>query len=384
MHRIDSVNPTALIYRSELLPTSETFIDAQAHALRRYQPVFAGLRRIHTGLELDPEETVVLTRGDGFRDKLRRRHFLETGIAPDFLRKLALHHPVLIHAHFAVDAAAALPIQKHLGVPLIVTLHGYDATSTDDAMRATAAGRTYLRRRDELFARASLFLCVSEHIRAQAVAHGFPEAKLRTLRIGVDIDLFAPDPLRSRSRDPIVLFIGRLVEKKGCSHLLRAMRLISGRFPSAKLLIVGDGPLLENLRGEARRTLRNCTFLGPQPASVVRDLMHRASVLAAPSIVAASGDTEGLPIVLCEAQAMALPIAGFEGPGVSEAVINEETALLAHSGDEPALAERIAAILGDPELAARLGEAGRRRAVACFSLARQTALLELVYDELLS
>lgn len=377
------VNPAILIYRSELLPTSETFIDAQAHALRRYKPVFAGLRRIHTALEIDPEETVVLSHGNGPRDKLRRRLFLEAGIAPNFLRKLALQNPALLHAHFAVDAAAALPIQQHLGVPLIVTLHGYDATSTDDALRAAVAGRIYLRRRELLFERAGIFLCVSEHIRAQALAHGFPESKLRTLRIGVDVDLFAPDPLRSRSRDPIILFIGRLVEKKGCSHLLRAMRLIGGRFPSAKLLIVGDGPLLERLRGEARRTLRNCTFLGPQPQCVIRDLMHRASVLAAPSIVAASGDTEGLPIVLCEAQAMGLPIAGFEGPGVSEAVVNEETALLAPSGDEPALAERIASILGDPELAASLAAAGRRRAVACFSLTRQTAQLERIYDEVL-
>lgn len=377
------MNPTALIYRSELLHPSETFIDAQAHALRRYAPVFAGLRRIPTGLEMDPEEVVSLTRSNGLRNRLRRRFFLQTGIAPNFLRQIALHHPALIHAHFALDAAAALPIQKHLGVPLIATLHGYDATSTDDALSDTPAGRVYLRRRDELFDRAKFFICVSEHIRTEAIAHGFPEAKLRTLRIGVDVDLFAPDPMRSPSRDPIVLFVGRLVEKKGCSHLIRAMRLISGRYPTAKLLMVGDGPLLERLRTEARSTVRNCTFLGPQPPSVVRDLMHRAWVLAAPSIVAPTGDSEGLPIVLCEAQAMALPIAAFEGPGINEAVIDGETALLAPSGDEHALAERIAAILADPDLAAELGQAGRRRAVACFSLARQTQLLEQAYDSLL-
>ena len=377
------MNPTALIYRSELLHPSETFIDAQAHALRRYTPVFAGLRRIHTGLEMDPEEVVALTRANGLRNQLRRRFFLQTGIAPNFLRQIALHHPALIHAHFAVDAAAALPIQKHLAVPLIATLHGYDATSTDDGLSETASGRVYLRRRDQLFDRAKFFLCVSEHIRNEAIAHGFPEAKLRTLRIGVDVDLFAPDPMRSRSRDPIVLFVGRLVEKKGVSHLIRAMRLVSGRYPTAKLLIVGDGPLLERLRTEARSTVRNCTFLGPQPPSVVRDLMHRAWVLAAPSIVAPTGDSEGLPIVLCEAQAMALPIASFAGPGINEAVVDGETALLAPSGDEHALAERIAAILADPDLAAGLGQAGRRRAVACFSLARQTELLEQEYDEAL-
>jgi len=377
------LNPTALIYRSELLHPSETFIDAQAHALRRYTPIFAGLRRIHTGLDMDPEEVVSLTRSDSLRDKLHRRLFLNTGIGPNFLRHIAQHHPALIHAHFALDAAAALPIQKQFGLPLIATLHGYDATSTDDALSHTPAGRVFLRRREELFARAKFFICVSEHIRTEAIAHGFPAAKLRTLRIGVDVNLFSPDPMQSRSRDPIVLFVGRLVEKKGVSHLLRAMRLVSGRFPTAKLLLVGDGPLIEHLRTEARSTVRNCTFLGPQPPSVVRDLMRRAWVLAAPSIIAPSGDSEGLPIVLCEAQAIGLPVAAFAGPGINEAVIDGETALLAPSGDEPALAERIAAILADPDLATRLGQAGRKRALACFSLTRQTELLEQAYDEAL-
>jgi glycosyltransferase involved in cell wall biosynthesis len=375
--------PTVLIFRADLLPPSETFIAAQAHALRRHVPVFTGLRRIPTGLELDSEETVTLTHSDSLSDKLRRRFFLHSSPVPQFLRKLARCHPQLLHAHFAVDAAAALPIQKHFGLSFIVTLHGYDATSTDESLHHTPAGRVFLRRRDELFARASLFVCVSEHIRTQALARGFPAAKLRTLPIGVDLDLFAPDPCYSRSRDPIVLFVGRLVEKKGCSHLLRAMSIVAERHPTAKLLIVGDGPLLDPLRAQASATLRHCTFLGPQPPSVVRDLMHRATVLAAPSIVAANGDTEGLPIVLCEAQAMALPIAAFNGPGISEAVVDHETALLSPYADHADLAENICAILADPNLAARLGAAGRRRAQQHFSLATQTALLENTYDEVL-
>lgn len=377
------MNSTVLIFRSDLLPPSETFVAAQAHALQRYTPVFTGLRRIHTGLEMDPEECVTVTRTDTVAERLHRRLFLLTGHAPQFLRRLRRHHPVLLHAHFAVDAAAALPLRKHLGIPLVVTLHGYDATTSDAFLRRTAAGRVFLRRREELRDRASLFLCVSEHIRHEALARGVEPEKLRTLRIGVDLSLFAPDPLYSRSLDPIVLFVGRLVEKKGCSHLLRAMRIVEQRHPAAKLLIVGDGPLLDPLRAQARSTLRGCTFLGAQPPSIVRDLMHRASVIAVPSIIGSNGDTEGLPIVLCEAQAIGLPIAGFEGPGVSEAVISGESALLAPSGDDATLADCISAILTDPDLGARLAAAGRRRAEQHFSLATQTALLESTYDEIL-
>jgi glycosyltransferase involved in cell wall biosynthesis len=377
------MSPTVIIFRADLLPHSETFVAAQAHALRRYTPVFTGLRRVRAGLELDQEECVTITRTNTIADRLHRRIFLHAGHAPKFLRQLRTHHPSLLHAHFAVDAAVALPLARQVKIPLLVTLHGYDVTSTDDALRRTAAGRVYLRRRGALFSAARAFLCVSEHIREQAIARGFPETKLRTHRIGVDLGVFAPDPCSSRPRDPIVLFVGRLVEKKGCRHLLRAMQRVTQRHPAAKLLIVGDGPLLDPLRAQASATLRCCTFLGSQPPAVVRDIMHRASVLAAPSIVAASGDTEGLPIVLCEAQAIGLPIAGFEGPGVSEAVVPCESALLAPSGDDATLADCISAILTDHDLGSRLAAAGRLRAEKYFSLAAQTAQLEAIYDEIL-
>ena len=378
------MNPTVLIYRSDLLPASETFIAAQAHALRRYTPWFAGLRPVPASLLLDPCETTVLTHRDKFPERLRRRFYLQTGFAPDFVRALRLKRPVLLHAHFAIDAAAALTLQSRLNVPLIVTLHGYDATMDDETLRSYAAGRIYLRRKTELRTRARFFVCVSDHIRRQALERGVPDSKLRTIPIGVDLNFFAPDPLRSRDLDPIVLFVGRLVEKKGCAHLIRAMSLIEARHPAAKLLIVGDGPLLDPLRAQAREALHNCTFLGSQPPSVVRDLMYRATLLAVPSIVAANGDTEGLPINLCEAQAIGLPIAGFQGPGVSEAVIDGETALLAPAGDERALAKAISCLLSDKCLTKRLAIAGCRRAQAHFNLETQTARLEDLYTESLS
>lgn len=379
-----SVKPTVLIYRSELLPPSETFVAAQAHALRRYSPRFAGLRRVPAGLPVDPCESALLTRADTLADKLRRRLFLASGIAPNFVRTLERLRPALLHAHFALDGAAALPLQKQLRVPLLITLHGYDATTRDEALRQSIAGRVFLHRRQELRERARFFICVSEHIHQQALERGVPECKIRTLPIGVDLNLFAPDPLRSRSRDPIVLFVGRLVEKKGCEYLIRAMAQLELRHPHAKLLIVGDGPLLDPLRAQARTALHSCTFLGAQPPNVVRDLMHRASLIAAPSIVAANGDTEGLPITLCEAQAIGLPIVAFQGPGVAEAVVENETALLVRSRDERGLAEAISTVLSDDDLAARLAAAGRHRAEALFSLEKQTLRLEDLYTEALS
>jgi glycosyltransferase involved in cell wall biosynthesis len=112
--------------------------------------------------------------------------------------------------------------------------------------------------------------------------------------------------------------------------------------------------------------------------------MYRAALLVVPSIAAANGDTEGLPINLCEAQAIGLPVAGFHGPGVSEAVLDGETALLTPAGDERALADAISCLLSDNCLTKRLTAAGRQRAEAHFDLATQTAHLEDLYTEALS
>ena len=368
-----------LFFRTELLPPSETFIAAQAAALRRHEPWFAGLKRIPSGLTLDESRVISLTEAKSLRDKIARRTYLRTGFAPGFLRQVGSIRPDLIHAHFATDACAALTLQRRLQIPLVVTLHGYDVTSGDAALRKSPLGRAYLRRRHELWRKASAFLCVSEWIGHNALKRGFPSEKLRVLPIGIDVESFRPPG--SRPKEPLILFVGRLVEKKGCVHLLRAMRMVEARMPEARLVIVGDGPLRADLEAEARASLCRCEFIGAASPECVRDWMRRASLVAVPSIVAANGDSEGLCLVVCEAQAMGLPVVGFRGPGIE--VVDGETGLLVPQRDEDALAHALLALLQNEPLAARMGAAGRRRVERLFNLRRQTALLEEQYDEVL-
>ncbi|MGC2160387.1 MAG: glycosyltransferase [Silvibacterium sp.] len=374
-----------LLFRSELLPVSETFIAGQAAALMRYEPWFAGLKRVPGGLALDEARVIAVGQKNSLREKLARRIYLQTGYAPEFLRRIAAARPELVHAHFATDACAALAIEERLRVPMMVTLHGYDVTSEDDALRASSAGRAYLQRRESLWERARVFVCVSEWIRRKALERGFPEEKLWVHPIGIDVDGFCPDAARapgdSRVKEPLVLFVGRLVEKKGCAYLLRAMRAVEARLPETRLVVVGDGPLRGALEAEAHATLRCCEFVGAQPADAVKQWMWRAAVVAVPSVVAANGDAEGLCLVVCEAQAMEVPVVGFRGPGIE--VVDGETGLLVAERDEVALAEAILTLLKDEALAARMGAAGRVRVERLFNLRRQTALLEEKYDAVL-
>jgi glycosyltransferase involved in cell wall biosynthesis len=377
-----------LFFRSELLPLSETFIAGQAASLTRYEPWFAGLKRVPDGLTLDEARVIAAGGKNSLEEKIARRIYLRTGFAPEFLRRIERAGPELIHAHFATDACAALAIEDKLRVPLVVTLYGYDVTSDATALRRLDVGRAYLRAREELWERAQVFVCISGFIRRKALERGFPEEKLWVHPIGVDVDFFRPDAARVQGglhvREPLVLFVGRLVEKKGVAHLLRAMRVVEGQVPEARLAVIGDGPLHAALEAEARETLRRCEFLGAMSAAGVHAWMQKASVVAAPSVVAENGDAEGLCMVAVEAQAMGVPVVSFAGPGISESVAHGETGLLAPQRDEEALAEALVTLLLDDALAARMGAAGRARVERLFNVKRQAAVMDAKYDEVLA
>jgi glycosyltransferase involved in cell wall biosynthesis len=371
---------TVLIYRQALLPISETFIEAQAGALRSFQPKFAGLLPAARSLRL-ADDTTLLSRSRSLISHGRTAWYKSAGIAPRFHQKIRLMKPSLIHAHFAPDGAAALPLADALGVPLIVTLHGYDVTERDQYMRKTLAGKLYLRRRSWLWERASLFICVSEFIRDQALRAGFPKDKLRVHYIGINRDVFRPSEAPA---EKVVLFVGRLVTKKGCIHLLRAMRGVQESEPSAKLVILGDGPLRESLQKSAQELQLNCEFLGGQPSSTVLQWIHRASLLCIPSVTAPDGGAEGLGMVILEAQASGRPVVGFRNGGIPEAVKEEATGLLADCGDEEGLGRNILRYLQDKAFWQSSSERGIAWTAERFDLDRQTRELEGIYEQCLA
>ncbi len=366
------MTPRALLYRSDLLPPSETFIAAQTAALRRYQPVFIGLRRSRPSLPLP--SAPVLPGGPG-----ARHLFQQTGFAPGLAQAARAQNASLIHAHFALDATEALPLARALGLPLLVTLHGYDIMCSDEAHRRTRRGRLYLARRQQLWSQTAMFLCVSNAIRARALERGFPAHKLRVLPTGVDTQALVPAP--ELTRQPLILFVGRLVEKKGCRLLLQAMIQVQQTLPGARLLFAGDGAERSELEAFATEHVRGTRFLGAQTPEQVRALMRSARCVAAPSITAANGDSEGLPTVLCEAFALGLPVASTYHSGIPELIRHREHGLLSPERDVQALAQHLIELCTDDALAQRLRSAGRARVEQSFDLTRQTRLLEAIYDE---
>lgn len=360
-----------------------TFIRTQAEALGRFCPYYISPLRLKNGLPLPNERVTVMRRGDGAWSRFAVLPFKAWGIAPLYVRRLKALRPALLHAHFGPAALRALPLSRALNIPMIVTFQGYDATVYDDFARVSDhySHRVYVRKRKMLESGVSLIIAVSNFIRQELLRQGFATNKIITHYVGVDTRLFSPDP--DIPRENIVLFAGRLAEKKGCEYLIRAMAKVESRSTDAELIIIGDGPLRADLERLAAQYLRRYRFLGFQPPEVVQQWMNRARVFGAPSLRAQCGDAEGYPNAFAEAQAMALPVVSFSADGVREAVNHGVTGFLAPEKDSEALAEYLYLLLSQADLCGRMGKAARQYVCDHFNLHVQTRKLEDVYSRVL-
>ncbi len=373
--------PGVAIYRHNLLPWSETFIVTQAEALTRYAPHYVGCTA-EPGIEL-PAQRVTLVDQGSWRGSLAALVFLTTGRSLRAERAIAARRSALVHAHFDVGGIAALPLAARAGIPLVVTCHGFDVTVDDAAREPNRVRRAVLaRRRRSLHARTALFVAVSEHLRDAMVARGYPEERTVVHYIGTRYDPADPEPLEARRS--AVLFVGRLVEKKGAADLLRAMVQVHSLHPDTELTVCGDGPLRADLQALAAEVRVPARFIGRQPAEVVSGLMSTHRVLCVPTVRASNHDEDGLPAVFVEAQAAGLPVVAYSRGGNAEVIRDGESGLLAPPGDVGALARAISALLADEALWRKIQLAGRRNVAGRFNLTSQTAKLEAFYDEMVA
>ncbi len=375
------MKPIVAVYRDHLIYPSETFVLGQAEALKRFVPYYVGSRRVR-GLSVPTARTVVANEGS-LSGRVHEISYKLWGLAPAFVKRVRRLKPVLIHAHYGPEGVRALPLARALQIPLLVTFHGFDATTKDEyAKRSFYGHRVYVRRREKLKHEAQLFIAVSQFIQDKLLEQGFPPEKILVHYVGVDTRAFRADP--TQARGPVVLFVGRLVENKGCEFLIRAMSRVQSLAPEAELVVIGDGPLRPSLELLAGKTLRRWRFLGVRPQKEVRSWMNCARVFSVPSVTSVSGASEGFGIVFAEAQAMGLPVASFATGGIPEVVSHGETGLLAAERDWEGLARHISSLLSNDSLWRRLSAAGQARVRDLFDLRRQTGALEEIYDRVLS
>lgn len=188
-----------------------------------------------------------------------------------------------------------------------------------------------------------------------------------------------PSSPPTRRDGATVLFVGRLVERKGVRHLIEAMQLLSGS--RARLVVVGEGPERPELEALAQRlqVTDRVVFRGKVSDAALREAYAGADAFVLPAVLDARGDTEGLGVVLLEAMQHSVPVIASRTGGIVDIVEDEASGLLVPPGDAPALAAALDRVLGDPALARRLGERGRERLAERFSWEAIVARYEAVY-----
>jgi len=189
----------------------------------------------------------------------------------------------------------------------------------------------------------------------EAVMLGADANRTSVIPMGVDFeDRFSLEPRVERVAGRI-LFVGRLVEKKGLKYLIHALPSIRQRVPSAHLVVVGGGPELSVLTELVYALgLQDCVqFRGALPQDALPEFYRRASVFVAPFVDAISGDREGLGLVSIEAIACGCPVVVGDVPVVADIFLDNEMDMRAIPGSSESLAQKVGDVLVAPELAIR-------------------------------
>jgi phosphatidylinositol alpha-1,6-mannosyltransferase len=256
----------------------------------------------------------------------------------------------------------AAGLRRDAGVRRVVALtHGHEI-----GWAALPGARQALRRIGR-GADVVTYLTEYQRVRLDRALHGL--TALERLAPGVDVDAFHPgaDGTEIRARHglsdrPVVVCVSRLVPRKGQDMLIRALPEIRRRVPGAALLLGSGGPYRSRLERLTRDlgVERDVVFTGSVPWSSLPSLFAAGDVYAMPCRTRAAGlDVEGLGIVYLEASATGLPVVAGDSGGAPDAVIEGETGYVVGGRDVPAIARRVADLLGDPDRAKAMGAAGR-------------------------
>jgi colanic acid/amylovoran biosynthesis glycosyltransferase len=281
-----------------------------------------------------------------------------------------------LHAHFGTNqATVALLAARLTGLHFSWTAHARDLFLSFGGIAADREMR-------RIKVREARFVAAVSQYNRTLLTELAPErgADIHCIYNGIDLARIQPAGAAPAGE---ILAVGRLVEKKGFADLIAACAHLAAAGAAFHCHIIGEGPLEAALRAsiQAHGLEDRVRLLGPMTQPEVFAAMQRASMVVLPCVVADDGDRDGLPTVLIEAMAHALPVVSCPVTGVPEIVEDGITGLLGPSRDAAALAAMIGLLIADPASAAAMGRAGRRRAERLFDLSRNVERLAVLFDK---
>jgi glycosyltransferase involved in cell wall biosynthesis len=282
------------------------------------------------------------------------------------------HRVDVILAEFGCTGAEIAPHAEKLGLPLIVHFHGHDAhrTATVEPLRT---------KYQAMFQSAFRIISVSRYMTDALVALGCPLEKILTNPYGPRDLFFEVKP----DYRPTLLSLGRFTDIKANYLTLMAFKHVLETCPEAKLVMVGDGELLECCKTLAQvwGIADRVTFTGAIPHAEILPLFAQACCFVQHSVTPSYGDAEGTPVVILEAQAAGLPVISTRHAGITDAVIHGETGFLVKERDVDGMAQHLLQLVRDPELCRRMGESARKHILRDYAMERHIRCIQGLVDE---
>jgi len=285
---------------------------------------------------------------------------LAPALVPEALRMAARFKPDVLHAnglHFQTSIAAAVCHQRR-GIPMVTTAHIGNSELLKLPLRLAtrmyehSISKYILNGSDRVIAVAP---SVADHMRTLKV----PSTDIEVILNGVDHGRFAFEGARPRSdNDPIVIFVGRLIQNKGPQVFLEAVSLLKTQGVRFRAVFLGEGPMRKELEARVAQEKLSDMVEFAGPVDDVAPWLGRASVLVRPSF------TEGLPLTVLEAMASKVTVIASDIPGNNDLIRDGQNGLLFPAGNSGELAGRLSLALGDPLLGRRLARAARESSYA--------------------
>jgi glycosyltransferase involved in cell wall biosynthesis len=274
------------------------------------------------------------------------------------LERLGVEH---VHAHWATfPALAAWTVRRLTGIPYSITPHAHDIFIDQAGLGRLVDG-------------AAFVVAISEYNRAFLRRFGSGRTPVPVVRYGIDVDRYAFRPRRPPASGPVrALCVASFSEYKGHRYLLEALALGGDALARVELDLVGRGALRDELVALASRLglAERIRYHGTLTEEEVAARLDAADLFVLPSVVARSGDQEGLPNVILEALASGAPVVGTATAGTPELLREQATCLLAMPADPASLAAALEHVLAEPESAERRAVAGRALVERSFGVGR--------------
>jgi glycosyltransferase involved in cell wall biosynthesis len=348
---------------------SETFIKAQKDLLPyEIEYYYGGFLPTH-------HERQGKILKSNFRSRLSRKIRNEnpnTSIQNALIARFKKNNIKCVLAQYGPTGAEMVDTCKKSKLPLIVHFHGYDA-SLFEIIEA------YSEKYKKLFDYAAAIIAVSQFMYNALLQLGAPKEKLILNTYGPN-EIFKNIQPDYKSQQLIA--IGRFVDKKAPYYTILAFQQAIKNYPKAKLVMIGDGPLLATCKNLVKhfKLKDNVFFKGVQTPTQIKEEMSRSCAFIQHSIRAENGDCEGTPLSVLEAQLAGLPVISTYHAGIPDVVIHNETGLLSNEHDVKQMSQNIISLLHSTETLKQMGRCGRESVSNYFSMDRYIKKLTTVID----